>query len=104
MDIHEMPAEQEIAAKPEMAEGQEEEAYEQPDEEEYEETITFRAVDVYALQDTLEDMRFQIANIQRDAHQDKVELRAMLQDILARLPPTQGAFPPAPGASSTPPQ
>jgi hypothetical protein len=41
-----------------MAEGQEEEAYEQPNEEEYEETITFRAVDVYALQDTLEDMQF----------------------------------------------
>jgi hypothetical protein len=51
-----------------MEEGQEEEVDEQPNEEEYEEKITFRAVDVYALQDTLEDMRFQIANIQRDEH------------------------------------
>jgi hypothetical protein len=87
-----------------MAEAQEEEANEQLDEEEYEETITLRAADVYALQDTLEDMRFQIANIQRDAHQDKFELRAMMQDILARLPPTQRAFPPTPGTSSAPPQ
>jgi hypothetical protein len=104
MDIHEMATEQEIAAEPEMAEGQEEEADEQPDEEEYEEMITLRAADVYALQDTLEDMRFQIADIQRDAHQDRLELRAMMQDILARLPPAQGAFPPAPRASSAPPQ
>jgi hypothetical protein len=58
MDIHEMLAEQEIAAELEMVEGQEEEADEQPDEEEYEETITLRAADVYALQDTLEDMLF----------------------------------------------
>jgi hypothetical protein len=56
MDIHEMAAEQEIVAKPEMVKRQEEEADEQPDEEEYKETITLRAVDVYALQDTLEDM------------------------------------------------
>jgi hypothetical protein len=39
-----------------MAEGQEEEADEQPDEEEYEETITLRATNIYALQDTLEEM------------------------------------------------
>jgi hypothetical protein len=49
MDIHEMAVEQEIAAKPEMAEGQEEEADEQPNEEEYEETITLRATDFHAL-------------------------------------------------------
>jgi molecular chaperone GrpE (heat shock protein) len=104
MDIHEMPAEQEIIAEPEMAEGHEEEADEQPDEEEFEETITLRAANVYALQDTLEDMQFHIANIQRDAHQDRSKLRAMMQDILARLPPAQGAFPPAPGTSSAPPQ
>jgi hypothetical protein len=37
---------------------------EQPEEEEeYEETITLRAADVYALHDTLEDIRFQIADI-----------------------------------------
>jgi hypothetical protein len=56
MDIHEMAAEQEIAVEPEMAEGQEEQADEQQIEEEYEETITLRAANVYALQDTLEDM------------------------------------------------
>jgi hypothetical protein len=73
MDIHEMVAEQEIVAEPEMAEEheeeakQEEEAEDQPDEEEYEEMITLRAADVYALQDTLDDMRFKIANIERDA-------------------------------------
>jgi hypothetical protein len=104
MDIHEMPTEQEIVAEPEMAEGQEEEADEQPDEEEYEETITLKAADVYALPDTLEDIQFQIVNIQRDVHQDRFELRAMMQDILARLPPTQGAFPPALGTSTTLPQ
>jgi hypothetical protein len=35
------------------------------EEEEYEETITLRALDFVAFQDILEDMRFQIANIQR---------------------------------------
>jgi hypothetical protein len=55
MDIHEMATEQEIVAGPKMAEEheeeaeQEEEAEDQPDEEEYEETITLRAIDVYAL-------------------------------------------------------
>jgi hypothetical protein len=98
-DIHKMVAEQEIATELEMAEVQEEEADEQPDEEEYEETITLKAADVYALQDTLEDMRFHIANIHRNAHQDRLELRAMMQDILVRLPPSQRAFPLAPGAS-----
>jgi hypothetical protein len=67
MDIHEMAAEQEIAATPEMAERQEEEVDKQPNEKEYEETITLRPIDFYALQDTLEDMRFQIAEIQKDA-------------------------------------
>jgi molecular chaperone GrpE (heat shock protein) len=109
MDIHEMAAKQEIAAKPEMAEEHEEEAEQepeaedQPDEEEYEETITLSAADVYALQDTLEDIRFQISNIQRDARQDRLELQAMLQDILSRLPPA-GTSPPAPWVSSAPSQ
>jgi hypothetical protein len=100
MDIHEMATEQEIAAKPKMARGQEEEA----DEEEYEKMITLRAADFYALQDTLEDIRFQISDIQRDACQDRLELQATLQDILSRLPPASGTSPPAPGASSAPPQ
>jgi hypothetical protein len=79
MDIHEMVAEQEMAAEPEMAEEheeeakQKEEAEDQPDEEEYEETITLRAADVYALQDNLDDMRFKIANIERDACQAQFE-------------------------------
>jgi molecular chaperone GrpE (heat shock protein) len=110
MDIHEMTAEQEIVAEPEMAEEHEEEAEQepeaedQPDEEEYEEMITLSAADVYALQDTLEDIRFQILNIQRDARQDRLELQAMLQDILSRLPPALGTSPPAPGFSSAPTQ
>jgi hypothetical protein len=37
------------------------------EEEEYEETIMLRASDFVAFQDILGDMRFQIANIQRDA-------------------------------------
>jgi hypothetical protein len=45
------------------------------DEEEAEmeqvETITLRASDFEALQDTLEDIRFQIADIQRDVRQDQ---------------------------------
>ena len=55
MDIHEMAAEQERAAELKR----EAEHDEQPEEEEeYEEKITLRAVDFYALQDTLEDIRF----------------------------------------------
>jgi hypothetical protein len=38
------------------------------EEEEYEETITMRALDLLALQDTLDDMRFKIANIEREMH------------------------------------
>jgi hypothetical protein len=64
MDIHEMAAEQERAAEPERAA----EHDGQPKEEEYEEMITLKAADFYALQDTLEDIRFQIADIQRDSN------------------------------------
>ena len=84
MDIHEMAAEQERAAEPER----ESEHDEQPEEEEeYEETITLRAANFYTLQDTLEDIRFQIVDIQRDACQDRLETQDMLQAILNRLPP-----------------
>ena len=64
MDIHEMATEQKRATEPER-----EAEHDEPpeEEEEYKETITLRAADFYALQDTLEDIRFQIANIQRDA-------------------------------------
>jgi hypothetical protein len=87
MDIQEMAAEQESAAEPQRAAEKEE----QPEEEEekYEETITLKAVDFYALQDTLEDIQFQIANIQRDARQDRLETQDMLRAILYTLPPTQ---------------
>jgi hypothetical protein len=51
-----------------MVGGQEEEANKQLDEEEYEKTITLRAADFYALQDTLEDIQFHILDIQRDTH------------------------------------
>jgi hypothetical protein len=43
------------------------------EEEEYEEMITLRASDFVAFQDILEDMRFQISNIQRDARQDRLK-------------------------------
>jgi hypothetical protein len=79
-----MAAEQERAAKPERAA----EHDEQPEEEdEYEEMITLRAAYFYALQDTLEDIQFQIADIQRDARQDRLETQDMLRAILDRLPP-----------------
>jgi hypothetical protein len=77
MDIQEMAAELERAV----------EYDDQPEEEEeYEETITLRATDFYALQDTLKDIRFQIADIQRDARQDRLETQDMLRAILDRRP------------------
>jgi hypothetical protein len=57
------------------------------DEEDYEETITLKASDFVASQDILEDIIFQIANVQRDARQDRLETQAMLRAILDRLPP-----------------
>jgi hypothetical protein len=88
MDIQEMVAkqervtEQERAAEPERAAEHDEQL-----EEEYKETITLRAAYFYALQNTLEDIRFQIADIQRDARQDRLETQDMLRAILDRLPP-----------------
>ena len=85
MDIHDMAAKQERAVEPERAA----EHDEQPEEkEEYKETITLSAADIHALQDTLEDIQFQISEIQRDARQDRLETQDMLQAILDRLPPT----------------
>jgi hypothetical protein len=104
MDIQEIAAEPEMAEEHEEEAEQEEEADDQPDEEKQEETITLRAADFYALQDTLEDIRFHILDIQRDARQDRLELQDMLQDILSRLPPASGTSPLAPGASSAPSQ
>jgi hypothetical protein len=70
-----------------------------------EEKITIRASDLIALQDSLDNMQFKIANIERDARQAqcKAEERfeaqqSLLRAILDRLPPASRA------ASSTPPQ
>jgi hypothetical protein len=57
----EIAAEQVIVAKPERgAEPQRVAEYDErpPEEEHYEETITLRASDLEALQDTLEDIQF----------------------------------------------
>jgi hypothetical protein len=63
------------------------------EEEEYEETITFRASDLIALQCSLDDMRFKIINIERDARQAQLEAeerfeaqQSLLRAILDRLP------------------
>jgi hypothetical protein len=85
----ERPTELEMAAEHDEAAEQEKETEEQPDEEEeHEETITLRAADLYALKDTLEDIQFQISDIQRDARQDRLKTQDMLRAILDRLPPT----------------
>jgi hypothetical protein len=64
---------------------------EEEEKEEYEETITLRALDFVAFQDILEDMQFQIANIQRDAQQDRLETQDMLRAIFDRLPLASGS-------------
>jgi hypothetical protein len=94
MDILEIAAEEEMAAKPERAAEQEE----QPEEEqEYKETIMLRASDFVHFQDILEDMRSQIADLQRDARQDRLEIQEMFRAILDRLSPASGpSAPPAP--------
>jgi hypothetical protein len=65
MDIPEMAAEQIMAVDPER----EAELEEQPEEyeEEYEEGIMLRASGVLHFQDTLVDIRFQFADLQKDA-------------------------------------
>jgi hypothetical protein len=40
---------------------------------EQEEMITIITADFYALQETLVDIRFELADMRRDAHQDKLE-------------------------------
>jgi hypothetical protein len=96
MDIPEMAAEHEMAFEPQR------EASEQPEEyeEEYEddEYITLRRSDLLHFQDTLVDIRSQIADLQRDARQDRLEVQQMFRAIMDRLPPAAGphAPPPAP--------
>ena len=63
MDIEEPAAQPEAAIEPDAADDHYQEG------EEYEETITISASNLVALQDTLDDMRFKIDNIERDARQ-----------------------------------
>jgi hypothetical protein len=58
MDMEEPTAPKPVEQVPEPHVADEEE-----EEAEQEETITLRAIDFYALQDTLDDIRFQISNI-----------------------------------------
>jgi hypothetical protein len=96
MEISEMAAEQEIAAEPKRVTEQEEQP-EGEEEEEYKETIMLRASDFVHFQDILEDMRFQIADLQRTEREDRLETQEMLRAILDRLPPASGpSAPPAP--------
>jgi hypothetical protein len=92
MDIPEMTAEHEVAAEPERVADQEQQL------EEEEEYITLRASDLLHFQDTLVDIRSQIADLQRDASQDRLEVQEMFRAILDRLLPAPGpsAPPPAP--------
>jgi hypothetical protein len=89
MDVPEMAVEPEFATEKE----------EQPDErEEYEDGIMIRRSNLLHFQETLVDIRSQIADLQRDARQDRLEVQEMFRAIMDRLPPTAGpsAPPPAP--------
>jgi hypothetical protein len=68
MDIPEMAAEPEIAAEQEEL---------LDESEEYEEGITIRCSDLLHFQETLVDLRSQIADLQRDARQDRLEVQQM---------------------------
>ena len=99
MDIEEPAAQPEPSAQPEAA--IEPDAADDEEGEEYTDTITISASDLVALQDTLDDMRFKIDNIERDARQAQLEAeerfeaqQSLLRAILDRLPPAAGASPP----------
>jgi hypothetical protein len=57
-----------------------------------------RRSDLLHFQETLVDIRSQIADLQRDARQDRLEVQQMFRAIMDRLPPAAGpsAPPPAP--------
>ena len=57
MDMDKVAAEEEVVAELDAAE---------EEEKECEETITTSAADLVALRDTLDDIRFKIANIERE--------------------------------------
>jgi outer membrane protein TolC len=89
MDIPEMEAEPERAAEQEEL---------LDESEEYEEGVMIRRLDLLHFQETLVDIRSQIADLQRDARQDRLEVQQMFRAIMDRLPPAAGpsAPPPAP--------
>jgi hypothetical protein len=66
-----MAVEQIMAAEPERVVEQEE----QPEEEE--KYITLKASNLLHFQDTLVDIRSQIAYLQRDARQDRIKIQGM---------------------------
>jgi hypothetical protein len=70
MDIPEIVAEHEMTFEPQR----QPEEYAEEQLEEDEECITLRRSDLLHFQDTLVDIRYQIADLQRDARQDRLEV------------------------------
>jgi hypothetical protein len=95
MDIPEIPAEHEMAFEPHR-EAEQEQPEEYDEEYEDEECITLRRSDMLHFQDTLVDIRSQIADLQRDARQDRLEVQEMFRAIMERLPPAAGPSAPPP--------
>jgi hypothetical protein len=98
MDIPKLVAEHEMAFEPQRQTKEQPEEYEEEQLEEDEECITLRRSDLLHFQDTLVDIQSQIADLQRDARQDRLEVQQMFRAIMDRLPPAVGphAPPPAP--------
>jgi hypothetical protein len=55
-----------------------------------------RRSDLLHFQETLVDIRSQIADLQRDARQDRLEVQQMFRAIMDRLPPAAGPSAPPP--------
>jgi hypothetical protein len=55
-----------------------------------------RRSDLLHFQETLMDIRYQIANLQRDARQDKLEVQQMFRALMDRLPLAAGPSAPPP--------
>jgi hypothetical protein len=78
MDIPEIPAEHEMAFEPHReAEQEQPEEYDEEQLEEDEKCITLRRSDLLHFQGTLVDIRSQIADLQRDARQDRLKVQQM---------------------------
>jgi hypothetical protein len=95
MDIPEIPAEHEMAFEPHR-EAEQEQPEEYDEEYEDEECITLRRSDMLHFQETLIDIRSQIADLQRDARQDRLEVQEMFRAIMERLPPAARPHAPPP--------